>query len=194
MMTTKETGLMNAADAYAELVRRAKEAQTLASAASLLSWDQETYMPDRGAELRGEQLALLAGLVHQRRTDPKFGELLATIEAAKSGSADDSLEAADAREWRRLYDRAVKLPQKLVEELARVTSLAQVEWAEARKDSDWKRFAPWLEKIVALKKEEAQALGGGGPAYDALLDDYEPGATIVALRPMFADLRARLVP
>jgi carboxypeptidase Taq len=184
---------MNADAAYAELVRRAKEAQTLASAASLLSWDQETYMPDAGAELRGEQLALLAGLVHQRRTDPTIGECLAAIESSKSLD-DETLEAADAREWRRLYDRAVKLPQRLVEELARVTSLAQVEWADARKESDWKRFEPWLDKVVALKKEEARALGGGGPAYDALLDDYEPGSTTAALTPMFADLRARLVP
>jgi carboxypeptidase Taq len=185
---------MHAADAYTELSRRAKEAQTLTSAASLLSWDQETYMPDAGSELRGEQLALLAGLVHERRTDPRIGELLEKIETENAGKDPDSLEAADVREWRRLYDRAVKLPQKLVEELARVTSLAQVDWTDARKDSDWKRFAPWLDKIIALKKEEAQAIGGSGPAYDALLDEYEPGATTAALRPMFADLRARLVP
>src|SRR4051812_36557060 len=131
---------MTSAEAYAELGRRATEAQTLSSAASLLSWDQETYMPDGGAELRGEQLALLAGLVHQRRTDPRIGELITFVESA--GGATDDLEAADVREWRRLYDRAVKLPQRLVEELARVTSLAQVEWADARKESDWKRFRP----------------------------------------------------
>jgi len=183
---------MTPADAYAELARRAKEAQTLSSAASVLSWDQETYMPDAGAELRGDQLALLAGLVHQRRTEAQIGELLTVVES--SGDAVDPLAAADVREWRRLYDRAVKLPQRLIEELARVTSLAQVEWAVARQDSDWKRFAPWLEKIVALKKEEAQAIGGDGPAYDALLDEFEPGATTAALAPMFAELRAKLVP
>src|SRR4029078_12381327 len=106
----------------------------------------------------------------------------------------DTLERADVREWRRLYDRAGKVPQKLVEEIARVTSLAQVQWAGARKESDWRKFSPWLEKIVALKREEAQALGGNGALYDALLREYEPGATTAALRPMFADLRARLVP
>jgi carboxypeptidase Taq len=182
---------MNHDDAYSELVRRGKEAQTLASASSVLSWDQETYMPDAGAELRGEQLALLAGLIHQRRTDPKIGELLSVCEGEKVG---DSLAAADIREWRRLYDRAVKLPQKLVEELARVTSLAQVEWADARKASDWSKFSPWVEKIVALKQQEAAAIGGDGPAYDALLDEFEPGATIASLKVMFADLRAKLVP
>ena len=178
---------MTAAEAYAELVRRTGEAATLASASALLSWDQETYMPSGGGEHRGRQLALLAGLTHDRRTDPRIGELLdrCTMPA-------ETPEAADLREWRRGYDRAAKLPRRLVEELAETTSHAQQEWSAARTANDFPRFAPWLSKVLALKREEAAAIGGGACAYDVLLDEFEPGAAVATLQPMFADLRERL--
>ena len=46
--------------------------------------------------------------------------------------------------------------------------------------NDFAQFKPWLEKIVALKVQEAQAVGYQGVPYDALLDEYEPGVTTAA--------------
>ena len=97
----------------------------------------------------------------------------------------------NVREIRRAYDRAVKLPQRLVEELARVTSVAQQVWQEARKADDFAAFRPSLEKIVALKREEAQAVGYKGVPYDALLDEYEPGADTAEITRVFAALAPR---
>src|SRR6202008_1143457 len=92
------------------------------------------------------------------------------------------------------YDRAVKVPKELVEELARVTTRAQQVWQEARKNDDFAAFQPWLDKVVALKRQEAQAVGYQGVAYDALLDEYEPGATTAEVTALFARLRADLAP
>ncbi|HVJ82850.1 MAG TPA: carboxypeptidase M32 [Planctomycetia bacterium] len=185
---------MTATQAYSELVRRSREAALLGSAASLLAWDQETYMPKGGGEHRGEQLALMAGLVHQRRTDPVIGELLAVAEASELVADPESPESANVREWRRSYDRATKLPAKLVEELARTESLAQQAWVEAKPKSDFAAFAPWLEKMIGLKKAQAEAIGYQEHLYDALIDDYEPGAKVSELRPLFVRLRERLAP
>ena len=99
-----------------------------------------------------------------------------------------------SREIRRVYDRAVKMPSKLVEEIARTVSQAQNIWAEARRNNDFATFAPWLDKIVALKREEAKAVGYKESPYDALLDEYEPGATAAEITRVFAELRAELVP
>src|SRR4051812_13438546 len=112
-------------DAYAELVGRSKELGVLNSCAAVLGWDQQTYMPAKGAGLRGEQMAFLAALAHQKLIDPKIGELLGEVEGSDLVKEPSSDTAANVREWRRAFNRATKIPQALVEELARVTTAAQ---------------------------------------------------------------------
>lgn len=185
---------MDAASAYADLIRRFRESRLLDSVGAVVGWDQHTYMPPRGAAFRAEQMGLLAKLGHGLLTDPVLGERLAQVEGTDLVTAADSDAAVNVREIRRVYDRAVKVPPALVEEIARVTSQAQTVWAEARKKSDFGAFAPWLEKVVTLKRHEAEAVGYQAEPYDALLDEYEPGATAAEITRVFAELRAELVP
>lgn len=185
---------MNALEAYAELLRRANELALLDSYLELLDWDELTYMPRGGVGNRGNQMAYLAGLRHDRATDPRLGELLAALEGSELTSASVSDAAANVRELRRGFDRATRVPRRLVEALARAVSLAQQQWNVARQDADFAAFQPSLEEIVALKREEAQALGARGNPYDAILDEYEPGATSADLRKLFAALRDELAP
>jgi carboxypeptidase Taq len=185
---------MDAQQSYTELLRRVREGNLLASCASVLGWDERTYMPRQGSAHRAEQMALLAGLTHQMMTEPVIGELLSTVECSSLVGDETSDAAVNVRETRRTYDRAVKVPAKLVEELARVTTLAQQVWQEAKKADDFARFCPYLEKVVRLKREEAQAVGYKEVPYDALLDEYEPGATTAEITRLFAALRADLVP
>lgn len=179
---------------YRDLLARVREARLLSSCMSLLEWDERTYMPHNGAAHRAEQLGLLAGMVHQKGTDPRIGELLDRSEEALRGMSADAAEVACVREVRRAYDRSRKLPQELVEEIARTRTLAESAWAGARAKSDFPAFRPWLEKIVGLKRREAEILAAGGDLYDALLDDYEPGETSAGLITLFAALRDELVP
>jgi carboxypeptidase Taq len=185
---------MDASTAYSELLRHSREGHTLSSCAGVLGWDERTYMPRRGAAHRGEQMALLARLTHEMATAPVVGELLAAVEGSPLTRDPDSESAANVREIRRAYDRAVKLPKALVEELARVTSQAQQVWQQARQDKRYADFEPWLAKILALKREEAKAIGYQQSPYDALLDEYEPGATTAEVTKTFAALRDELVP
>ena len=94
---------------------------------------------------------------------------------------------------RRSYDRTTKVPADLAEALARLTSVAQGIWAEARARDDVAAFLPTLSEVLALKRQEAAALADGGDLYDALIDDYEPGATAESLGAMFDRMRPRLV-
>jgi carboxypeptidase Taq len=185
---------MTAAAAYDDLIRRSKELGLLNSCAAVLAWDQQTYMPTNGGGLRGNQMALLATLAHQKATDPKIGELLATIEGSSLIADTDSPEAANVRELRRAYDRSTKLPPALVAELAQVTSEAQQVWTVAKPKSDFAAFRPWLEKVVALKRQEADAVGFREHPYDALIEEYEPGTTVAELKVLFAGLTRDLVP
>src|SRR5208282_4706436 len=97
-------------------------------------------------------------------------------------------QTVNVREIRRVRDRAVKMPASLVEDLARTTTRAQNVWQEARQNNDFASFAPWLDKIVRLKRQEAQAVGYKAAPYDALLDEYEPGATAAELTKVFREL------
>ncbi|MEI7684422.1 MAG: carboxypeptidase M32 [Planctomycetota bacterium] len=175
---------------YESLIALYRDKCLLESAAGVLGWDERTYMPPKGSALRSDQMALLAKLTHEKLTMPRIGELLGTLEAG----ALDADQAVNVREIRRVYDRAVKMPARLVEEIARTTTRAQGVWQEARAKNDFPAFAPWLEKIVALKREEAQAVGYKNSPYDALLDEYEPGMTAKAVTKIFADVRAELAP
>jgi carboxypeptidase Taq len=185
------------AERYDALVDRLRRKALLESCASVLGWDEQTYMPAGGAEHRSEQLALLSGEAHAAATDPVLGELIGELESASAGELGDAEgpQAANLREARRAYDRATCLPRRLVEELSRVGTMAQQAWVSARREKDFGAFLPHLERVVALKREEASAIGfeEGGELYDALLADYEPGATSAWIDGVFAPLRAATV-
>jgi carboxypeptidase Taq len=186
--------MASADETYQQLCRLLREAELLGSCASVLSWDEQTYMPTGGAEHRAAQLALLAGLTHERKVSPRIGELLGELEQSGQLGDPDGDRAANVREARRAYDRATKLPRRLVEEISHTATLAQQAWVKARKYEDFSMFLPWLEKMIGLKREEAQAIGfGNGVAYDALLDDYEPGMTTADVAAVFQPLREELV-
>jgi carboxypeptidase Taq len=161
----------------------------LNSAASVLAWDRQTYMPEGGVGGRAEQLASLARLAHEMLVSGETGRLLEDAGQAEPGSDD----AAILRVARREYDRAIRLPARLVAETSRATALAEPAWIQARESSDWSLFAPHLERVLTLKQEAAGYLDGDHP-YDAMLDRYDPDSSTQRLRIMFDDLKAGIVP
>ena len=166
----------------------------MSSSLALLQWDAEICMPRGGVTHRGEQMALIAGLVHDRATDPRLAELLADVEGSPVVSDPESAAAVNVRELRRDFDRETRLPRRLVEEMARVSALASQAWSEARDRDDFASFAPFLEQQFELAREKADAIGYEETRYDALLDDYEQGMTTAQLSVLFARLADELVP
>jgi carboxypeptidase Taq len=177
--------------AYDALIAELREIGLLSSVSDVLGWDERTQLPPKGAETRANQLSLLARLTHQRFTTPRLDDLLKTLEGWVS--QDDSEMSANVRETRRAYDRARKLPETLVEELTKTGVLAQHAWVTARKNADFAAFAPWLEKTLTLKRQEADCIGYKTHPYDALLDEFEPGDTTADLTAVFSELRGPLV-
>jgi carboxypeptidase Taq len=183
---------MSAPDAYQWLVDHSRETAYLVSIERLLSWDQRTQLPPKGHAHRHEQLAVLAGLVHARRTDPRLGEKLTLVAASDLVQDPEGVAAVNVREWRRDYERAVKIPPELAVALARAAAAGETAWEAARPANDWEAFKPYLEHNVALQREKAGALGYELEPYDALLDGYEPGETAAGLIPIFASLKEGL--
>jgi len=179
---------------FDELCQHARETALLESVESLLGWDERTYMPTAAGPYRAEQMTYLTGLVHRRHTDPKLGELLHELAASELAKDPHSEAGATIVQIKKEYDKRVKLPQSLVEELTRASILGQQAWVEARKNDDFKSFAPHLAKMFDLKRQQAEALGYKEHPYDALLDDFEPDAKTNEVTKVLADLRAELVP
>lgn len=179
------------AKAFDDLLEYSRDLHALRSAAGLLAWDQETYMPGKAGEGRARSMAALSRVMHQRASDPRFADLL------EASAADASLapeEKALVRELKRDRDRTVRVPESLAAEIASTVSLSQRAWAEARPKEDTKTFNPWLAKVIALKRKEAECLGHEGTPYNALLEGYEPGARAEPLAAVLKDLKAALVP
>jgi carboxypeptidase Taq len=173
--------------AYEALMAYQRETEALAQVAGRLGWDQETVMPRGAAMQRSDEMAAMEGVLHARRTDPRVADWL------EAAAVDDRVAAAQLRHIRRSHDRATRVPARLAQELARVTSMAQGIWANARAADDVASFLPTLARVIDLRREEAAALANDGALYDALIDDYEPGATAASLGAMFDRMRPRLV-
>ncbi|WP_022706340.1 carboxypeptidase M32 [Paracoccus zeaxanthinifaciens] len=173
--------------AFDDLLAFQRQTEALSSVAERLGWDQETVMPRGAAEQRAEEMSAMEEVLHERRTDPRIGEWLEAAEPQTEG--DRRAVELIARD----FARTSRVPARLASELARLTSLAQGIWAEARANEAPEDFLPTLDQVLMLKREEAAALADGGDLYDALLDDYEPGMTGARIASLFDAMRPRLV-
>jgi carboxypeptidase Taq len=176
---------------YRKLLQRTREISFLTSSTATLNWDTETYMPPKALKFRAEQLAYLGSEAHRMFTAKKVGQLIAECE--QHGFAADSDEAASVREWRRRYDRATKVPARLVEKMERVRAHAREAWKTAREESKFRVFKPHLQKLLDLSRQTADCWGFQESPYDALIEGYEPGATASQLRTLFDSLRPAIV-
>lgn len=164
------------------------EVLDLHGAIALLHWDQEVYMPPKGAPARGRQLATLSALAHRMFTDSTLADMLATLEADTTLAGDDARLVAETRHD---FDLATKLPESFVATLAEEQSRAYQAWTQARAESSFKTFQPHLENIVELLRRKADYFGYTDSPYDALLGEYERGMTTAALKPLFGELAAK---
>jgi carboxypeptidase Taq len=179
---------------YEKLCAFVRQTAMIESIQELLGWDERTMMPPAAGEYRAEQITYLSGVVHGRRTDPQLGGWLNELTGSVLEADPHSPSATTIRELRRDYEKCCKLPQSLVEELTRACVLGQQAWTKARQDDDFASFQPHLERIYRLKQQQAQALGYADEPYDALLDDFEPGARTAEVAEVLAGLKEQLTP
>lgn len=178
---------------FAAACAHARQAAVLASVESLLGWDERTLMPPEAGGYRADQMAALAALVHQQRTSPRQGERLAKLADGPLARGGEPHVVATIRLLKHDYDKQSRLPARLVEEMAKTCVEAQQAWTAARAESSWPRLAPWLERVFALKREQAACQLPDRDPYDALMDDYEPGARWPAVAERFERLRGGIV-
>jgi carboxypeptidase Taq len=177
-----------------ELKNRLLELSHLATALGILEWDQEVIMPKRAVDARAKTISYLSAIVHNKFIEIDSDGLLTSLKKQLQAKKLNAKDAVIVAETCRSYEREVKLPESFVKEMAETASKSQSVWAKARNTNDFKLFLPWLNKIVKLKRQEAEYIGYKKSPYDALLDVCEPGMTSETASIILNDLKDSLVP
>ena len=157
-----------------------------------LNYDGETVAPRNSAPMRGETMAFLSGILHEKVTAAETGEMLDTLLAHR-----DELSLKDRRRAEVLKDQRDDLTLVPADEYMAYQQLmaeAMQVWHDAKLSSDYAAYAPYLDRIIAYNRRLAQRKDASKPAYDVLLDSYEEGLTHATLDPFFALLRRELTP
>ncbi len=182
--------------AYLDLKEASTEIQTYNSILSLLHWDQETHMPEGAIVPRSEQISLLSAHIHEMKTSRKFKGLIEKLASVSTGRIKakglSAKEKAAVREWTNEYFRLKKLPVSFIKQFSQLTSEASQIWQCAKKESNFKLFAPFLSRIIDMVREKASIYSYKEHPYDALLGCYEPCMTSAKLHKIFTPLRKDL--
>jgi carboxypeptidase Taq len=178
-------------DAYRRLEGRFRRWSALREAAGMLHWDMSAMMPEGGHGARAEQLAALDVVSHEMLTASETGDLLGE---AAHGNEFDSWQRANLGEMQRLYVHATALESDLVEALTKASAACESVWRQARPAGDFAAVKPHLERLLLLTRQAADAKAAqlGCSPYEALMDQYEPGARVAMIDPIFADYAAFL--
>lgn len=166
-----------------------QKAADLQYASAVLGWDQEVYMPSKGFAYRGRQLATLATQAHELVTGREYEAVLYEL---KDREDLTDVQQNNVRLSLEDYERNKKLSSAFIEALTQQTSHSYNAWIQARNENNYNIYAPQLTKMIALKKEQAQLYGYEAHPYDALLDEYEKGATVAMLDPVFKMVQDQL--
>ena len=162
-------------------------------ASALLGWDMQVNMPPKGAEDRGDILSTIARLVHQKSTSEKAGRLLDELNSYAQELDPDSDDACLIRRAKREYDKNTRVPVQWVAEFSRITAMAHEIWAQARQESNFALFQPYLQQIVDLRRQYSDFFKPYDHVYDPLLDDFEPGLKTAEVQAIFQPLRTHQV-
>ena len=174
---------------YSEYVTAMNTIADLRYASALLQWDQETYLPPKGAPIRGQQIATLSEIAHRYFTDEKLGAQLQEMLAGNQLSANEKRNVELT--WQD-YSKQKKFPSSFVRTMAEAVNKSFHSWIEARKANDFSIFAKDLARLIELKKQEADMLGYEHHPYNALLDDHDKGANVQLLDGVFNSIKKPL--
>ncbi len=178
---------------YERFLERMAELSDLDAAQAMMAWDQETYMPPGAQQARGLQMATLSAIAHQKFTGDEMAGFLERLQGPDAPESEDARVAVERVVWD--FNRATKIPEQLVREIAKAQSDSVAAWTEARPADDFPRFLAHLRTILDLERQRADCLKSSGQSrYDALLEGYERGATSEEIEEIFSELRQAVVP
>lgn len=170
---------------YEEYQSKMTKIADVRNATGLLQWDQETYLPVKGAGFRGQQISTLTEMAHELFISPDLGILLKKLLQQNDLTEEQRRNIERTEED---YTKSKKYKPAFVKALSDQVNKAFHAWIEARKQNSFAVFEKELAGLVTLKKQETDLLGYEEHPYNALLDEFEKGATVALLDKTFSGL------
>lgn len=174
-----------------QLKAYAQEIYDLSSCMQVLEWDQMTYMPSKAAQARGRQIATISRILHQKKTDPKLGQLLEDLFTFENELPAESNEFALIREMKREYERFMRVPSDFVAQFSEHCTKKVQAWAEARAQDRFEIVAPYLEETLRMTRQYARFFPETEHIADTLIHHEDPGLTVSIIQPLFAQLKEK---
>ena len=180
--------------AYTSFQQHIAEYNDLLNILNILKWDMRTKMPKGGAETRGQQLATLSTIAKNHFVSDKTARLLDNAMEEVAHEDPNSYRVRAVQHTRHYYDIQKRIPVELVSQIAELSPKSEAVWAEAKQNNDFASFQPYLEQMLVLKQQMAEAIGYPDHPYDALLYEFEPTMTATTLTNLLTQLRQGLQP
>ena len=183
---------------FDDLINYCQSMATVSSIQSVLSWDQETYMPSDAIQFRSKQCSWLAKTAHDYWLSDRFRTMLgACIDLSTQEILLDSLTFEQSRLVQELYKdwrKKTQLPTDFVGQYSALVAESTHVWQQAKEQNDYNLFEPYLAKLIDLSRQKAAFIDSDRLTYDVLLDEFEPGMTVKRVEQLFADLKERGLP
>ncbi len=181
---------MSTAKLYSTYKTKMQKIADVKYASAVLQWDQETYLPPKGNDFRGQQIATLSEIAHQLFTDKTMGELLEELSLCEDLTSSEKRNIVLSKED---YERNIKLSAAFVRQLSETVNQSYHAWAKARKENSFALFEQPLHELIQLKRQEADMLGYEQHPYNALMNDYDKGLTVSKVDSLFVELKTPLL-
>ena len=179
-------------DKYQSVKNHLQKIFDVQASIALLNWDQETKMPKGGAQQRARQISTLSGIAHELLTDHAFKSKVRDLNECLDQLNTE--ESVNINETFKQIERAEKLDTDFVTRRSALVSETYQAWTEARAKKSFSVYQEQLDKLIQLKKEEAERIGYNGHIYDALLEEFEPGMNSAMVDKIFEGVKNHLQP
>ena len=180
---------MKTAEMYNSYKTKMQKIADVKYAAAVLEWDQETYMPAKGSDYRGRQIATLNEIAHSFLTDESLGSLLLELNSGTGLNAEEKKNVERSLED---YQRNKKLTPAFVRKMSETIHTAYHAWVKAREANNGNIFQEPLQHLIALKRQQADLLGFEDHPYNALMNEYDKGLTVNIVDTIFKNLQPAL--
>lgn len=203
--TKASQSLQETSEAYSKLIQELKTITQLERASAVLGYDQLVFMPqhaDTSVE-RGSQMAALAGVIHEKSTNPKLLEWMDQAMIDLSNIVDEDGDAKGLEDDARILElerksflEAQRVPAELASKAAELSSSAYSAWVNAREAKDFGMFAPVLQDCfeTSMAINKAQRGESDHSLYTQMLDQFETGMDPKRINDMFDEIQEALVP
>ena len=170
-----------------------QEIHTLGGIGALLGWDKQTIIPNSAHSDRAEQSSYVSSKIHEIMVSKDLKNCVNKLTKKESLNKLSQREQTLLLHFKKEIKKSSKLPAEFVKEFSKLCSSSYSHWVKAREKQDYAEFAPYLQKMIKMKKQEAKLINSKANAYDLIIDDFEEGMTQKLIDPVFEELRDGII-